>query len=187
MRQSFFRRFFLIIIIIILVAITLNIKTISKKLYPLKYEDEILKYSNNYNLDPYLIAAIISVESGFEEKATSHKGAIGLMQILPKTGEWAADEIGLKSFNEDMLYQPEINIRIGTWYVNKLNNQFNDIKLVLAAYNGGSGNVSKWLKNKKYSPDGKKLKEIPFKETSDYLEKVELRKKIYEYVYKGEF
>ena len=66
------------------------------------------------------------------------------MQITDKTGQWAAKELGIKDYSDEKLYDPEINIQIGCWYINKLLNQFEDVETSLAAYNAGSGNVSKW-------------------------------------------
>lgn len=172
---------FLILIIIIMVGLSIN--TIAKRIYPLNYKDYILIYSDRYNVDPNLVAAIISVESKFNKDVVSSKGAIGLMQILPETSVWISEQNDMKEFDKKMLYKPEINIEMGTWYINNLYNQFQDIDLALAAYNGGSGNVSKWLKNEKYSEDGKTLDIIPFKETKEYVEKVKFKRKVYKYLY----
>jgi len=181
-----YRKYLVLFIIccMILVA-TLGFKWIGKTLYPLNYQEHIIKYSDKYDIDPFLVAAIIRVESKYYTYAMSSKGAMGLMQILPTTGKWAAEEIGITNFNNEMLYNPEINIEIGCWYISKLLKQFNNnIRLIVAAYNGGSGNVSKWLNDPEYSSDGKNLNNIPFKETDQYVEKViksyEIYKKLYD-------
>ena len=175
----------IICILAIIIAVFTNLKWVGKIIYPLYYEDYIKKYSYQYNIDPILVASIIKVESKYYKNAKSHRGAKGLMQISPITGRWAAKEIGILDYNEDYLYDPEINIMIGCWYLDKLHKQFNnDIKLVLTAYNGGSGNVEKWLKNPMYSSDGKKLDQIPFTETKEYVEKVLKTYKIYRFLYK---
>lgn len=154
-------------------------------LYPIHYKDSIWKYSKEYNLDPYLISAVIRVESKFYEKAESTKNAKGLMQISPITGKWASKELGIDYYNEDSLFIPDTNIKIGCWYIDQLRNEFKgDLYLILAAYNGGSGNVAKWLKNPEYSEDGKKLKKIPFLETKIYVEKVMKNYKIYKAIYR---
>lgn len=156
--------------------------------YPLYYKKLINLYAKKYNIDPYLIAAIINVESNFNKNALSPKDARGLMQIAPTTGEWAAETLDINGFNLELLFEPEINIRIGTWYLDLLTKEFgNNIQLILAAYNGGSGNVSKWLKNEEYSEDGKYLKKIPFQETEQYIERVLKNYQIYKTLYKGEF
>lgn len=171
-------------VLLIAIAVFINLKWIGKIIYPLYYEDYIKKYSYKYDIDPILVASIIRVESKYYKDAKSHRGARGLMQISPITGKWAAEEIGIIGYNEDFLYDPEINIMIGCWYLDRLYKQFNnDIKLVLTAYNGGSGNVEKWLKNPMYSSDGKKLNQIPFTETKEYVDKVLKTYKIYKFLY----
>lgn len=175
---------FLLIIAIIIVSL-FALRWVATKLYPINYKEHISKYSAVYDVDPLLIAAIIRAESKYYKDAESHKGARGLMQITPATGEWIAQKIGIKNYNSDMLYDPEINIMMGCWYINNLKKQFNNnIELVLAAYNGGSGNVGKWLKDAKYSKDGVSLMNIPFKETKDYIERVQNNYKIYSKLYK---
>ena len=84
-----------------------------------------------------------------------------------------------------MLYDPETNIMIGTWYLNTLYKEFDgNLDLVLASYNAGSGNVNKWLKDEEYSNDGKNLTIIPFKETKEYIERINDSYKIYSKIYK---
>lgn len=173
-----------ILIIVIAVIIIVNFKVILKSFFPLEYEKSIIEYSEMYNVDPNLVAAVINTESKFVVDASSSKGAIGLMQIMPDTGKWIAEKLELSNFNEEIIADPEINIRMGTWYLKKLSEDFNgDYILVLAAYNGGPGNVTKWLEDEKYSSDGKKLHKIPFKETKSYVQKVKFNHRIYKYLY----
>lgn len=169
-----------ILSLILLVMVLINIKSIFKIFYPMKYEDHIVKYSQRYNVDPLLVAAVVKAESNFNEKAISPRGAYGLMQIMPETGLWIANNMQLKDYKEEKLYDNEINVAMGCWYLNDLNTEFNgDIELVLAAYNGGRGNVQKWLSDKQYSKDGKKLDNIPFGETDKYVKKVKINYSIY--------
>ncbi|MFZ5965961.1 MAG: lytic transglycosylase domain-containing protein [Bacillota bacterium] len=181
-----YRKLILLMIIVIMTGVFLNSTNwFLKLLYPIHYRDLIIKYTTEYELDPFLIAAIIRTESKFNKKAQSIKEARGLMQIAPITGAWASKELGIDNYQEEMLFEPETNIRIGCWYINQLFHEFNgDIKLVLAAYNGGSGNVRKWLGDKKYSADGKTLSDIPFQETKLYVEKVSKSYKIYRALYR---
>lgn len=173
-----------ILICIIIYMITLTF--FRTFLFPIKYADLVTKYSEKYNLDTYLVFSIIRIESKFNPQATSHKGARGLMQIIDQTGAWAAKEIGIENYHSDRLYEPEINIQIGCWYIRKLINQYKDnLETSLAAYNAGSGNVSKWLGNEKYSDDAEKLNFIPFKETREYVEKVMKSQKCYERLYRN--
>jgi len=141
--------------------------------HPFKYEETIRNYAAEYQLDPLLVAAVINVESKFDPKAESAKGAKGLMQLLDDTALWGAGHIGLTTFEEEQLFTPEINIRIGCWYLARLLNQYDGNKTIaLAAYNGGSGNVAKWLQDPQFSQDGKSLESIPFPETEAYVERV---------------
>ncbi|MBP2032980.1 soluble lytic murein transglycosylase [Clostridium algifaecis] len=170
---------------ILILFIVLNAKNIVKHFYPLKYSEYIKEYSQEYNLDPYFIMAIIKTESGFKENVKSNKDAIGLMQITPDTASWAAQKMGIYNFRQDMLEDPKFNINMGCWYINNLKTEFNgNMDLVLAAYNGGRGNVQKWLKESEHSSDGKNLHYIPFKETDKYVKKVNVSYKLYKYIYK---
>ena len=175
------------LILVLILAFVASIMYL-KLVYPLAYEDLIQKFSREYGIDPYLIAAIINVESRYDKNALSSKEARGLMQISPITGEWAAKELSIADFDLEKLYDPDINIRIGSWYLKVLEEEFNgSLQLILAAYNGGSGNVSNWLKNEEYSQDGLVLTKIPFKETEEYIKKVEKNIKIYNILYKNSF
>ena len=152
--------------------------------HPLKYEAQILQISKKNDLDPVMVAAVINVESKFDPKAQSHRGAKGLMQLLDDTALWGATHMGMTGFTCDRLYDPSTNIEIGCWYLGRLNTQFNgNWKLILAAYNGGSGNVRKWLNDPLISPDGKSLTDIPFQETEAYVEKVLKQYTVYKKLY----
>lgn len=181
------------IILLIIVLVTayvgyLKIPELLKYIYPMKYENIILEYSKEYGLNPYLITAIIKVESGFNTKALSKKNAMGLMQIRESTGKWIAEKIGMDNFASEMLYQPETNIKMGCWYIGYLIKYYDgNVKLALAAYNGGQGNVSKWLKDKDFSDDGSSLKDIPFAETRYYIEKIEKTYVIYKNLYNNSY
>ena len=159
---------------------------ISYSRYPLYYKDDIGRFANKYDVDPYLVAAVIDVESGFDKDAISRKNARGLMQIAEQTGEWGSKELNLDNYTKEDLFDPKINIEFGTWYLKRLEREFNgDLNLMLAAYNGGSGNINKWLKDKEYSKDGKTLDKIPFKETENYVRKVNSSYESYKTLYEG--
>ncbi len=140
-----------------------------------------------YDVDPYLVCAIIHTESKFKQYAVSNKGASGYMQLMEKTAEWGATEIGIDNYSYDKIFEPEINIQIGVWYINNLLNQFKTIDVALASYNGGSGNVTKWLNDARYSLDNKNLYDIPFEETKKYVERVNFVYKVYKSLYEGVF
>lgn len=154
--------------------------------YPLGYRNIIVKYSQEYDIDPFLIASVINVESRYDKLALSSKDAKGLMQISPQTGEWASEVLNIDNYSEEDLFQPDLNIRIGSWYLNRLFKEFDgNLDLILAAYNAGSGNVNKWIGDEEYCQDGTTLKKIPFKETEDYLVRVDNNYKIYSKIYKN--
>ncbi|NLY43527.1 MAG: lytic transglycosylase domain-containing protein [Clostridiaceae bacterium] len=154
--------------------------------YPIKYKEHVVKYAEENGIDPFMVLAIIKVESNFKANAQSHKGAKGLMQITDQTALWGAEQLELHDFSIEQLFDPEINIRIGCWYLNNLQKEFNgDIYLVLAAYNGGSGNVNRWLQDKSLSKSGKTLDKIPFKETELYVRKVLNEYNVYKKLYKS--
>jgi len=156
-RNRLFKNATFLLIVFLIVIVVSNLYY--RFTYPLSYKSLINNYAKEYNIDPYLIAAIINVESNFNKNALSSKEARGLMQISASTGEWAARDLNIENFDLDLLFEPEINIRIGTWYLDQLTKEFGDnTQLILAAYNGGSGNVNKWLKNQEYCDDGVSLK-----------------------------
>lgn len=143
---------------------------------PEEYAEFVEKYAQEYSVSEELVWAVIKTESGFDSSAVSNKGAIGLMQMMPSTFEWLTNDILRDHHNSGMLYDPETNIKYGTYYLSRLHNRFGDWDTAIAAYNGGEGNVSEWLADLRYSDDGKKLKieNIPdeFSETENYVKKV---------------
>lgn len=174
----------LIALLIVALMYLLGIYAV-KIVYPLKYFSLISKTAQKYNLELSLVCGLIHTESRFNANAVSNKGASGLMQLTKSTADWGANEIGLTDYSYEKIFQPEINIELGCWYISKLIEQYdNDLSLALAAYNGGSGNVSKWLSDENISPDGKSLKTVPFKETREFIEKVVKSNGIYVYLIK---
>lgn len=177
--KNLFKLVLYIIFVLLLVGFVISF------IFPIGYKDYINKYSLKNDIDPFLVAALINVESKYNKEALSPKNARGLMQIGEQTGIWGSEVLGIQEFDEDALFNPEINISIGTWYLKQLKGEFNNsLGLVLAAYNAGSGNVNKWLQDKRYSNDGMELDQIPFKETEEYLQKVEINYNIYKLIYK---
>jgi len=175
--------FVLAIIIILFTSILIEKDIVNKILYPRKYSEYVSRYSEEFGLDENLVYSVIKVESKFRKDAVSHKGAKGLMQISDITRDWAIEEMDLGKVN---IFNPETNIKIGCWYLNKLYKEFGRFDLVIAAYNGGSGNVNKWLNNNNYSKDGRTLDLIPFEETSLYVKKITKNYKMYNKLYNKE-
>ena len=164
----------------------LNVEDVYKLRYPTEYEDIVLKYSDMYGVDQYLVYSIIRSESNYTKNAVSNKGAIGLMQIMPDTGSWVAEKLKLENFTSEDLFDTEKNIMIGVWYFKYLLDKFDgEISLAVAAYNAGPTNVNKWLSQKEYSENGDKLNVIPFEETRKYEEKVMNTYAMYKRIYQG--
>lgn len=156
---------------------------LKKHVYPVKYKDIVFEAAEQNNLERTLIFSVIKIESGFNEKAKSKKGALGLMQITPSTGEYIAKMLNVKQYD---LLQPETNVKFGCYYLKYLINRFKNTETALCAYNAGESTVSIWLNNPDYSDDKIALKSIPFSETNEYINKYKKTfskyKKIYGYI-----
>jgi len=127
----------------------------------------ILAESKIYGYDPMFVTALIITESSFDNNARSHRGAMGLMQILPGTGVALASEKEMEWKGSPTLYNPEINIALGTYYLNKLENRFGDLNLALEAYNHGPTRLDKYLK-RGYQPKGYSKKVFQIYEMIDF-------------------
>lgn len=147
-------------------------------LYPYPYKETVTKYSNKYGMDSALVAAVIKTESRFELDAKSHRGALGLMQLMPDTAKWISSQIEDDNFSFDNIGDPDVNICYGTWYLSTLMREFegNEV-LSLAAYNAGIGNVKSWMIEYGWTYDFRDVNAIPFGETREYVKSV-LRTKI---------
>ncbi len=174
-----------------------------RQLYPLHYGPAISRHAEAHRLDPHLVAAIIRTESRFNPRATSPRDARGLMQLMPDTATWVASRAGIEAFDADMLYDPEVNIALGTWYLADLRRQFGgDLLLVLAAYNGGRRNVERWVEEGRLAPGAPlgdllapgptgrvtpaveaRLAAIPFRETRDFVRRVLVDYARYRWIY----
>ncbi len=139
---------------------------------PLRHEDIIRQQAADKGLDPALVAGVIYAESKFRD-ATSHAGARGLMQITPETARYIARLSGGTAFAQGDLSTPQVNISYGTYYLRYLMNRYDDnLVLVLAAYNGGEGNVDRWLAEAALSERAFGREQIPFTETREYVDRV---------------
>ena len=154
--------------------------------HPLYYGDLITLYAGEQNLDPALVSAVILCESSFDPKAESRLGARGLMQLMPDTAEWVAHKYNEDGagYSFDNLYDPETNIRYGTWYLGYLSRRFGgDATKIVCAYHAGQGNVDSWLKNPQYSADGVTLDVIPTQDTAAYASRVLRARDVYQKYY----
>lgn len=147
--------------------------------YPVRYEDAILKDSRRFDVDPYLVMALILQESYFNPKAKSRVGATGLMQLMPGTGK----ELGQKlhgRFSITRLNDPDTNIELGTYHLRHMIQIFaGHVPLAVASYNAGQGNVLKWRRAAASKPMDEFLESIPFPETRNYVKRVTLLRSSY--------
>jgi len=137
--------------------------------YPTKYEDAIIKYAKQNNLDPYLIMGLIHQESTFNPSARSPVGAVGLMQLMPPT----AKELARRLHSSANIDNPEVNIRLGTFYFRQLVDMFGGVvQLAVASYNAGMGNVMRWRRGTPKKPLDEFIESMPFPETRNYVKRV---------------
>ena len=142
--------------------------------YPLSYASIVRAHAANYDINPALLAAVIEQESKFHADAKSSAGAIGLMQLLPDTAKGIAVHTGGSKFVVSDLYNPELNIRYGSWYLRHLLDKYHDERTALAAYNAGQQNVDEWRSHGE---------PIQFSETRHYVSRVERLRGIYRKAY----
>uniref|UniRef100_UPI003AF00688 lytic transglycosylase domain-containing protein n=1 Tax=Phascolarctobacterium succinatutens TaxID=626940 RepID=UPI003AF00688 len=141
--------------------------------YMWDYQQDIVTYSKKNNVDPFLVAAIIKNESNFKHDAVSKVGAVGLMQIMPETGRWIAEQMGLENYQDSDLYQTRKNIRMGCWYVGELEHEFqHNLVLLMVAYNAGRGQTHEWMQENGWDYNFNDIKSIPYSDTREYVAKV---------------
>jgi soluble lytic murein transglycosylase len=143
--------------------------------YPLRYQEQIVKYSDEFGIEPSLVSAVIYEESRFNPYSSSQQGAIGLMQLIPDTAEYISKKLKDKSFNPYKIADIDQNIRYGTYYLKYLSDRYQDLDKTLAAYNAGEGNVDRWIKEGDY--------QVKFEETRNFVERVKKSRSIYENLY----
>ncbi len=159
-----------------------------KKLYPYPHRDLVMQSCAAYQVEQYLVLAIIKAESRFYSDAHSRVGARGLMQIMPETGTWIAQQMKLEDFGADKLYNPSYNIPMGIWYIAYLSGNFDGSTVkVLAAYNAGEYKVKKWLKEGVWTGEPQDIAQIPYKETREYVDRVLFNYQVYKRIYQTEY
>ena len=174
----------ILIIIILIICIFRPQDLVLKKIYKQEYQEYVYKYSEENDIDPMLTFAIIKAESNFNRNIKSSSGAIGLMQLMEETATEMANEIGEEVVVKESLYNPEINIKIGTNYYAYLVEKYDgNTLLALTAYNAGMGNVDRWIKEGIIKEDGSNIENIPYKETNNYVRKIVRDYKIYKSLY----
>ena len=149
--------------------------------FPLQYNSQIQSDANRHDLDPAMVFALIRQESGFDEFAGSSAGAIGLMQVMPKTAKQIAGELNQNWSNDYNLLLPDVNIRYGSYYFKKMLDQFNGhFALATAAYNAGAYRIKQWLPKNQALPADIWIETIPYKETRGYVSSVVMYALIYQ-------
>ncbi len=149
---------------------------VMRTMYPLRYEAIIRQASEENDLDPAFVAGVIYTESRFRPDAESQSGAYGLMQLLPQSARFIQRKSGIKGDYRD----PEVNIRLGTWFLGYLEDRYNgDERLMLAAYNSGEGNVDAWASDEGFDI----AKDIPYKETRHYVNNALEARQTYQELY----
>lgn len=175
---------FSLLAVLIIAAVLLR-PMVLKWSYPLKYEEQVEKYAAEYGLDDMLVYSIIRCESSFDPEARSHAGACGLMQLMPATAQWFAENKEQIEYSQEMLFDPDYNIRLGCVYLSYLEERFDgNLGNMLAAYNAGEGRVRQWLSSPIYSEDGQNLSAIPYPETKNYVERVQNAYAMYNQLYR---
>ena len=161
---------------------------LEKRDYPLAYPQLVAQYAQEYGLDPYLVQAVIHCESSGNPNARSRSGALGLMQVMPQTGQWIAGKLNLGDFIEEDLLDPSCSIRMGCWYLSFLLERLdNNLVHAVAAYNAGHGNVTKWLQEQGRTDENGQLNAIPFAETEEYVKRVQNAYEKYRCLYPDAF
>ena len=140
--------------------------------YPMTYAPEIRAAAQEFSLDPAYVASVVLAESSFDAEAVSSAGAIGLMQIMPATGEWIAGKLD-DVFDVQRLYEPSVNLRYGCWYLRFLLDRYDgDMRTASTAYHQGQGRVDEWLQDPEYSQDGRTLTAISSAVTDTYVNRI---------------
>jgi soluble lytic murein transglycosylase len=161
----------------------------ARLLYPVAHVDDVLRWCDEYGMDPFFVYAVMREESWFDPEAVSSAGARGLLQIMPTTGADLARQVGMPKFHRADLFTPEVNIRLGTFYLRKLLERLDEEPtLALAAYNAGERNAERWKFETEAGVDvDRTVAGITFRETSDYVQRVSVTREIYRTLYEDEW
>jgi soluble lytic murein transglycosylase len=153
-------------------------------LFPRAYWTDLKRYSLANGLDPYLVASLVRQESEFNPAAVSRANAVGLMQLLPRTGKNVAHEVKLRTYSPGQLYTAPVNLELGTRYFRGMVDKFGgSFEYALAAYNAGSDRVEEWLGQGKYRDAPEFVESIPFTETREYVQAIMRNASVYRQLY----
>ncbi len=163
------------------------VPAVSERIYPLHYREIIAHVAERYGLDPFLVAAVVKAESGYDPAALSPAGAVGLMQLMPDTAEWVTSLGSWQGSPEPELTDPADNLELGTCYLEFLTGSFGgEIRPALAAYNAGQGVVGEWVEAAGGEEEFE-LTDIPYPETRAFVERVEHYRELYSRIYPEAF
>jgi soluble lytic murein transglycosylase len=152
--------------------------------FPMPYRSSIEAYAREQSIDPYLVAALIRQESEFNPKAISRSNARGLTQVLPGTGRELSRKLKIPRYRTAMLFTPDTNLKIGTYYLKALLDQLQGKwEATLASYNAGKSRVNGWLAGNTYHEPAEFVESIPFGETRVYVESVLRNAEVYRRLY----
>jgi peptidoglycan lytic transglycosylase len=155
-----------------------------KLAFPIPYRKSLEEYSREYSLDPYLVAALVRQESEFNARAVSRSNAYGLAQVLPSTGRQLSRKLGMRGFRANMLFQPDTNLRMGTYYLRSLLDQLQgQSEQALASYNAGKRHVTTWITWNQFREPAEFVETIPFNETRNYVQSVLRNADVYRRLY----
>ncbi len=172
--------------LMVLLVNNLSLETVLRRVYPLYYTTVIAEESEKNGIDPFLVAAVIHVESRWQSSAVSPKGAAGLMQLMPDTARWVAVQVRA-DYSPDALMDPAANILLGAWYLSYLLEIFPTLPAALAAYNAGQGNVRRWLADGRWDGSLKTVDCVPFRETRTYIRRVTHIRDFYTRLYNSDW
>lgn len=172
------------ILVLVFMAVIITFPKWITAFYPQPNRDIVFSEAYESNVDPYLVFAIIRAESKFQTSAESPAGARGLMQIMPETAQWIAEQQGITDYSTIDLHDPQDNIQFGCWYLSDLMREFDEqVPLVAAAYNAGRGTVRGWMDSGQWNGDPHQLDQIPFEETRQYVKNVLKNYEAYQEIY----
>ncbi len=178
----------IILIVLAVAAVVLTALAVAKinedNSYKVLYREEIGQACEEFSVPEDLIFAVIKCESDFNPDAKSPAGAVGLMQLMPATFDEVAWRLK-ESPDASAISDPAFSVRYGVYYLSYLIRYFGNEETAIAAYNAGMGRVNSWLSDSRYSDDGVTLKNIPYKETKDYVNKVLTARKKYKSILGG--
>lgn len=183
------RRTLISLILLICVVWLITSNTFWRWMYPIGYQETIQTAAHNAQIDPLLVASVIRVESKFDTNNVSHAGAVGLMQLMPDTAQWIANQMqetgaGNPAEASSRLAEPNLNIQLGTWYIRYLSDKFNGNEVAaIAAYNGGPKRVQEWLSDGTWNGKLNTIGSIPVGETRHFVDRVFYNYDLYKRIY----